>query len=403
MAVENKSPVYMQPPRRLRRQRRGYNQQQLNEWLDEQERIIRARGLPDEIVEEFDPLHNPRGPLYQIYERVQHVVEQGRRTILFRFNLNLENSIAQQIQNRIVEHVKTRFMLKISTTVELRNIADGKKLSFYQTLGTSPWLETLTASRNWVKQQEELRLEHQRRPNTQWAYEKTLMLYVKVILDRQPLFLGLGRLPDWLRNKPGLVSLDTFRDNLCLFRCIAVQWGAHVRDNIRRTRELAEAFFSQRPGLRNRLTDKHLPLIEKHFKQGIAAYTVQPNGDFLLTHLPANYDKVGRPVMTMGLYEGHAFLIRDIKAVAQNYTCGDCQARFTQSCHLLRHASSCSGGQTKINCPNKRIRAPASAYERAFYPNNARCGHGGERYVFNVPVDGYHPATNTVFQYHGCK
>ena len=309
MAVENKSPVYMQPPRRLRRQGRGFTQQQLNEWLDKQECIIRARGLPDELVEEFDPLYNPRGQLHQIYERVQHVVEQGRRTLLFRFNLNLESSIAEQIQNKIVEHVKTRFMLKISTTVELRNMVDGKKLSYYQTIGDSPWLETLTASQNWVKQQEELRLQNHRSPNTQWAYEKTLMLYVKVILDRQPLFLGLGRLPDWLRNKHGILSLDTFRDNLCLFRCIAVHRGAHVRDNIRRTRELSEAFFAQRPGLRNRLTDKHLPLLESHFKQGIAAYTVQPNGDFVLTHLPANYDKVGRPVLTMGLYEGHAFLI----------------------------------------------------------------------------------------------
>ena len=175
MAVENKSHAYMQPPRRLRRQHRGYNQQQLNDWLDEQERIIRARGLPDEIVEEFDPLYNPPNPadqFHQIYDRGEHVVEQGRRTILFRFNLNLENSIAQQIQNKIVEQVKTRFKLKLSTTVELRNIADGKKISFYQTIGTSPWLETLTASRNWVKQQEELRLENQRRPNTQWAYER---------------------------------------------------------------------------------------------------------------------------------------------------------------------------------------------------------------------------------------
>ena len=251
------------------------------------------------------------------------------------------------------------------------------------------------------------------------------MLYVKVILDRQPLFIGLGRLPDWLRNKPEVISLDIFRDNLCLFRCIAVHWGAHVKRNIRRTRELAETFFTQRPGLRNRLTDKHLPLLERHFKQGIAAYTVQPNGEFLLTHLPANYDKVGRPVMTIGLYDGHAFLIRDIKQVAQNYTCGDCQARFTKSCDLVRHASRCTSGQTKINCPNKRIRAPASAYERAFYPDNrcsfigtkwleweakqrgihihhARCGHGGERYIFNVPVDGYHSETNTVFQYYGC-
>ena len=298
MAVERKTPVYMQPPRRLRRQQRGYTQQQLNAWLDEQERIIRARALPDEIVEEFDPLYNFRGQLHQIYERGEHAVEQGKRTILFRFNLNLEGSIAEQIQQKITEHVKTRFMMKISTTVELRNMVDEKKLSYYQTLGESPWLETLTASQNWVKQQEELRLEKQRRPNTQWAYEKTLMVYVKVILDRQPLRIGFGRLLDWLRNKRGVVSLDTFRGNDCLFHCIAVHWGAHIRDNIRKTRELAESFFAQRPGLRNRLTDRHLPLLEKHFKQGIAAYTVQPNGDFLLTHLPANYDKVGRPRVT---------------------------------------------------------------------------------------------------------
>ena len=236
-------------------------------------------------------------------------------------------------------------MLKLSTAVELRNIADNRTMSFYQTIGASRWFETLTASQNWVSQQEELRLENQRRPNTQWVYEKTEMVYVKVILDRHPLFLGLGRLPDWLRNKRGVLSLDTYQDKRCLFRCIAVYWGAHVRDNMRKTRELEASFFAQRPGLRNRLTDKHLPLLEKHFKQGIAAYTVQPNGDFVLTHLPANYDRVGRPVLTMGLYAGHAFLIRDFKQVTCDYSCGDCQARFTRADNLVRHATSrCRGG-----------------------------------------------------------
>ena len=415
MAVETETPVYMQPPRRVRRPRRGFNQTALIAWLDEQERLIRMRGLPNEVVEEFDPLHNLPQPQD----------EQGRRTLLFRFNLNLESSIADQIQSKIVEGVKSRFMLKLSAAVELRNIEDNSKMAFYQVIGTSRWLETLATSQNWVSQQEEWRLENQRRPNTKWVYEKTQMVYVKVILDRHPLFLGRGCLPDWLCNKRGGVSLDTYRDNRCLFRCIAVHWGAHVRDNMRKTRELEESFFAQRPGLRNRLTDKHLPLLEKHFKQGVAAYTVQPNGDFVLTHLPANYDKVGRPVLSMGLYAGHAFLIRDLAQVTHNYTCGNCQARFTKSCNLIRHASRCSGGRTKINCPNNCIQVPTSAYERAFYPkdrcsfiaikwleweakqrsihiHHARCGHGGERYIFNVPVDGYHPETHTVFQYHGC-
>ena len=251
-------------------------------------------------------------------------------------------------------------------------------------------------------------------------------MYVKVILDRHPLFLGLGRLPDWLRNKHGVLSLDTYNDNLCLFRCIAVHWGTHIRDNKRKTCELEKSFFTQRPDLRNRLTDKHLSLLEKHFKQGIAAYTVQPNGDFILTHVPANYDQVGIPLLNMGLYYGHAFLITDLKQVAGTYTCGECQARFTKSCHLVRHvANRCSRGQTKINCPNNRIKAPSSSYERAFYPeqtcsfvaikwleweakkrgihiHHARCGHGGERQILGARVDGYHPESKTIFQFHGC-
>ena len=56
---------------------------------------------------------------------------------------------------------------------------------------------------------------------------------------------------------------------------------------------------------------------------------MQPNGDFILTHIPANYDQVGIPLLNMGLYYGHAFLITDLKQVAGTYTCGDCQARFT--------------------------------------------------------------------------
>ena len=128
----------------------------------------------------------------------------------------------------------------------------------------------------------------------------------------------------------------------------------------------------------------------------------------------------------MRLYAGHAFLIRNLAQVARSFTCVACQARFTQACHLMRHVKDrCSGGRTKINCPNNRIEVPASAYEKAFYPearcsfiatkwleweaqqrgihiHHARCGHGGERHILGARVDGYHPETKTIFQYHGC-
>ena len=374
-------------------------------------------------MQEFDPIHN-------LPEEPPEVVE-GRRTLEIKFNrfggLNLESSIANQINRSIEERVRSRFKLEITTWIQLQNIEDGSTMDWYNTdLGESPWFETLVASQEWVGQQEEARLSNTNRPNTKWSYNFTKAVYVKVILDRHPLFLGLGRLPDWLRNKRGVLSLDTYDDNRCLFRCIAVHWGAHVRDNMRKTQELEKSFFAQRPDLLNRLTDKHLALLEKHFKQGIAAYEVQPNGDFILTHVPANYDQVGIPLLNMGLYYGHAFLITDLKQVAGTYTCGDCQARFTRADNLVRHAANnCSRGQTKINCPNNHIKAPSSAYERAFYPeqtcsfvaikwleweakkrgihiHHARCGHGGERQILGARVDGYHEETKTVFQFHGC-
>ena len=417
----NQAAFFARRIRRRRMRRRRDNQAALKVWLDEQERLIRMRGIPDEDVRKFDPLHN-------LPEPQGDEVEQGRRTIEFSFAENLEGPIADRIQAKIVEHVHSRFMLKLSAQVELQHLEDpNRKMDYYhRDNGTSPWFETLTAVEAWVRRQEELRLENRQTPDTKWTYVRTKRVYVKVILDRHPLFLGLGRLPDWLRNKRGVLSLDTYRDNRCLFRCIAVHQGAKVRDNMRKTRELENDFFAQHPGLRNRLTDKHLSLLERHFKQGIAAYTVQPNGDFILTHFPANYHKVGKPVLTMGLYAGHSFLIKNLAQVARSFTCAVCQARFTTACNLMRHAKDrCSGGRTKINCPNNRIEVPSSAYEKAFYPearcsfiatkwleweakqrgihiHHSRCGHGGERHILGARVDGYHPETKTVFQYHGC-
>ena len=135
MAVETATPAYMQPPRRVRRPRRGYTKTALIAWLDEQERLIRMRARPTEVVKEFDPLENLPEPQD----------ERGRQTILFRFNANLESSIADQIQAKIVENVRSRFMLKLSATVELRHTEEAaRKMDFYQRdNGSSPWFETL--------------------------------------------------------------------------------------------------------------------------------------------------------------------------------------------------------------------------------------------------------------------
>ena len=205
---------------------------------------------------------------------------------------------------------------------------------------------------------------------------------------------------------------------------MAVFRGANNQFNTRRSRELAQSFFAAYPKLPF-ITLQQFHLLQKHFKQAIAAFSVTNAGDFILTHHPSHYDKVSYPTINIGLYEGHAFLLTDINKVTNNYTCGECMARFTKSVNLNRHIKTCTRGRTNISCPGNRILAPESAFIKAFYPDGSfeikaicwleyvsrqsgthihhhRCGHKGERLVVGAQVDGYHPETKTVFQYHGC-
>ena len=329
------------------------------------------------------------------------------------------------MMNKIKYSVQTRHKINLWYAYQLRKIETGEYMVYY-TNTNSHWFSKLSETKEWLKKQKELRLQGEKldRPNTKWVFERHLFIDLKVILDRQPLQLGLGRLPDWIRNKQEVISLDIFNDNLCIFRCVAVYRGAHKRDNTRRTRELAQSFFAAHPKF-TAVTSQQFHLLERHFKQGIAAYSVTNEGDFVLSYTPSRYDNVYHPTMTIGLYEGHAFLISDIKKVTNNYTCGECMARFTRADNLNRHIKTCTRGRTNISCPGNRIPALESAFEKAFYPEGSfgikatcwleyvaqqsgtdihhhRCGHGGERLVAGVKVDGYHPETKTVFQFHGC-
>ena len=65
------------------------------------------------------------------------------------------------------------------------------------------------------------------------------------MLDNQPM-LGTGPLPDWLKNLAHgrkMVSLDTFGDNMCVWRCIAVYQGARPDRCTQLARQLARGFF----------------------------------------------------------------------------------------------------------------------------------------------------------------
>ena len=279
-----------------------------------------------------------------------------------------------------------------------------------------------------------LNLDSIERPNTKWTFVKFSNIEVKAVLDNQPL-LGTGPLPDWLQNlahRRKMFSLDTFADNLCLWRYIAVYQGARPDRCTQTARQLARGFLKSEIVLRTSLDQ--LDKVERYLNRGkqlhewirIRVYEPerQENGE-ILWHLRNNpLDKL-KNIMTIGIYEGHAFLITDINKLAKTYVCNNCQSRFTKACNLQRHMKTCAQGRTIIDCLNEKVKASPTVYERAFYNesqasksaiswlekmskrlgihiDHAMCGHGGERNKLGAPVDGYAPKSGTVFQYHGC-
>ena len=87
--------------------------------------------------------------------------------------------------------------------------------------------------------------------------------------------------------------------------------------------------------------------------------------------------------MTNEIYDGHAFLIKDIKKLAKLYACVDCPARFTKPCDLPRHAKTCAQGKTVIDCPNERVEAPQTAHQRAFY-GKSMCSPSSFRWLGRI-------------------
>ena len=269
--------------------------------------------------------------------------ERGRQIIKWQFSSNLNNLLVSQMMAKIRGSVHNRFKIISSYIYRLRNIETNKTLFWLQGRQKSPWFDTHGNARAWLEQQEERRLggENINRPSTKFVFEKHLAIQIKVLLDRQPLSVGEERLPKWLRTKKGLIALDVFDDYLCVFRCLAVHRGAHKKDNLRKTRELAREFFTLHDIPNEIVEFQHIPLISKHFNQEIIVYDVTPEGVFALKGwfkddirearevLGEDEEEGKYPPMTTGIFKEHAFLITDLENATNTYACAHCDARFT--------------------------------------------------------------------------
>ena len=193
----------------------------------------------------------------------------------------------------------------------------------------SSWINRFAKAEEWIHEQEVKRLEdHQETENTKWIpkIDRFAFVELKVILDRQPL-LGTGPLPDWLRNLAhgrNMVALDTYRDNLCLWRCIAVHKGSRPDRSTNEARGLAKSFYKLKklPQELPKTALDDLDKVEQYLNKGAAfadwlgimVYEAERGeGGEVVWYQRRTPPAKLKNILTIGVYEGHAFVIKDIK------------------------------------------------------------------------------------------
>ena len=348
--------------RKYEQQIKKHPEQRLEPLKKATKRILRqgfrSESLPASIIREGEKL------LAEIIPNENEV--KGRRTITWKLFRGLDGSTVDNFMMKI-QTLQTAFYLRYSFSYRLRNIENGNVMEFHRNLGGSPTLLTnVGVAREWLQEKDSNRFDQIQRPNTKWSFLGWTQVEVKAIMTNQPL-LGAGQLPDWLRQKKGLYALDTFDDNLCLFRCIAVHQGTRPNRCTEKAQQLASEFWnSGEPFPKFEMTQ--LKKAEEKFTLGIRVYEPSEDSTWRLIRQPAHYEAIGIQPMTIGWYNNHAFLIKDIKKLARQYACGHCNQQFTGTWELQRHADRCTSGKTEVICPGKVVERPQSAYEKAFYP-----------------------------------
>ena len=150
---------------------------------------------------------------------------------------------------------------------------------------------------------------------------------IRLVAPNEPL-MGCGRLPDWLRGKRCIYALDTFNDNLCVWRCLAIykrfargEANQVSKRNCRTAKNLVREYYGDKNLKKRDVRPTKLVDFEgnaKHYNANITLY--EPKKDagsvWQLVYGKTQY-KSDLPTINMGLLGGHWFYIKEMHILLQ--------------------------------------------------------------------------------------
>ena len=210
------------------------------------------------------------------------------------------------------------------------------------------------------------------RPNSDWVCElvTNVTFFFNRIIHHPIGCVGIA-LPDYVKNNKAVVGLERnkqnsiYKDNLCLFRCLALHKGCDVH-RLEATVATLYAEYTDMPvhdfaGV----TLEDLSKIEATFDVNVVVYKLVTTGNEktmaeIVRRSLCSYAQT----MYLNVYETHYSYIKDIHKYCHSWRCVKCQVSLwkTQQ-HLLRHERTCEAGVNRIY-KGGVYRPPSSVFER---------------------------------------
>ena len=204
------------------------------------------------------------------------------------------------------------------------------------------------------------------RPNSVWVCEHVtnVTFFVNKIAQHPIGCVGVA-LPDYVKNNKTVVGLEKdhhcnaiYRDNLCLFRCLALHKGCDVH-RLKATVTTLYAEYTDRP-VRDfvGVTLNELGEVETTFKTNVVVYKlVDTSEETTMAELVRRSEHHYPHTMYMNLYhrlktfssqclyETHYSHIKDIRMYCHSWRCRNCgESLWKDSWELNRHELKCNEG-----------------------------------------------------------
>ena len=210
------------------------------------------------------------------------------------------------------------------------------------------------------------------RPNSDWVCEHVTnaTFFLNKIVHHPIGCVGVT-LPDYLKHNKAIVGLEKdshgviYRDNLCLFRCLALHQGCDVRRLETTVVTLYAKYTDTLVHDFAGVTIDDLSKIEATFGVNVVVYKLDEIADGktmaeLVRRSPAQYQET----MYANLHESHYSYIQDIGKYCHSYRCRKCgDSLWKRPWELHRHESTCEAGVNRIY-KGGVYRPPSSVFER---------------------------------------